>query len=138
MKVILKTTSVAVDGRNGHVKNLEGPIDLDLGLPKELGGEGNANLANPEQLFSAGYAACFDSAIGAIADIMKVKVESETSLTISLLKVPDGFCFSADIKAKIDGVDKETAQDILEKAHGLCPYSKAVKGNVETTISLVD
>ena len=136
MSTIFETTSTAKGGRNGHIKSEDGIIDMDVRIPEAMGGEGGA-YSNPEQLFSAGYAACFDSAIQFVAGSMKKEVTSETTVTIGVVKTPDGLGLSASIKANIEGVEKETAQEILDKAHATCPYSKATKGNIEQNVELI-
>ncbi len=136
MKVIYQTASTAIGGRDGHVKSTDGILDMDVRLPKELGGQGG-EFTNPEQLFSAGYAACFDNAIIHVAKAMKHEVSSETTVTVCVVKTTNGIGFAIKIDAKIDGVDRETAKSILEEAHATCPYSKATRGNVEQEVNLI-
>ena len=135
-KTIYQTSSTAVGGRDGHVKSDDGILDLEVKLPKELGGEGG-KYTNPEQLFSAGYAACFDNAIIHIAKAMKQEVSSQTTVTVSVVKAAKGINFAVKNEAKIDGVESEMAQTIINKAHEICPYSQATKGNIQQEICLV-
>jgi Ohr subfamily peroxiredoxin len=135
----LYTTSATVEGggRNGHVKSSDGILDLDVRMPKELGGSGGAT--NPEQLFAAGYAACFDSAVNLVARTRKIAVR-DTSVTanVTMGKVEDGtFALAVSLDVKIPGVSREAAQEIVEAAHQVCPYSKATHGNIEVELSVV-
>ncbi len=137
MKILYKTKVRSIGGRNGSIKSDDGVLDLKVGMPKELGGSGEA-LTNPEQLFAAGYSACFDSALNLVANQMKIKLESTTmDFEVALGMNEDGkYSFIVNIEADIKGVDKEVAQDLLEKAHQVCPYSNATRGNIEVNLSL--
>ncbi|MFI5892157.1 organic hydroperoxide resistance protein [Actinoplanes sp. NPDC051513] len=125
------------DGRNGHVRSADGVLDFDLAVPKEMGGPGGA-LTNPEELFAAGYAACFHSALKAAARLKKVTL-TDTAVTIDIGVGPNdkgGFQLKATIEAEISGVDETTAHQLLETAHQLCPYSNATRGNIDVQLSL--
>jgi Ohr subfamily peroxiredoxin len=125
------------DGRNGHVRSADGILDFDLAVPKEMGGPGGA-LTNPEELFAAGYAACFHSALKAAARLAKVTL-ADTAITIDIgvgRNEQGGFGLKAAIEAEINGVDEATARQLLETAHQLCPYSNATRGNIEVELSL--
>ena len=125
------------DGRNGHVRSADGILDFDLAVPKEMGGPGGA-LTNPEELFAAGYAACFHSALKAAARLAKVTL-ADTAITIDIgvgRNEQGGFGLKAAIEAEINGVDEETARQLLETAHQLCPYSNATRGNIDVQLSL--
>ena len=125
------------DGRNGHVRSSDGVLDLDLAVPKEMGGPGGA-LTNPEQLFAAGYAACFHSALKRVASQQKVKLE-DTAITVDVGIGPlasGGFGLSVVIEAELPGLDETTAKAVLDAAHQLCPYSNATRGNVDVEINL--
>jgi osmotically inducible protein OsmC len=125
------------DGRNGHVRSADGVLDFDLAVPKEMGGPGGA-LTNPEELFAAGYAACFHSALKAAARLAKVTL-ADTAITIDIgvgRNEQGGFGLKAAIEAEINGVDEATARQLLETAHQLCPYSNATRGNIEVELSL--
>jgi len=123
------------DARNGHVRSADGVLDFDLAVPKEMGGPGGA-LTNPEQLFAAGYAACFHSALKAAARLAKVTL-TDTAVTIDIGVGPNdqgGFQLQATIEAELTGVDQATAQQLLATAHQLCPYSNATRGNIDVKL----
>jgi osmotically inducible protein OsmC len=125
-------------GRNGHVESSDGVVKFDLSMPKELGGTGKAGATNPEQLFSAGYSACFGSAVDAVARAEKTHVDSiAITAETTIDKNDDGFFLAVKLKAKIGGVDKATAQHLIEKAHHVCPYSKATQGNIKVELETV-
>lgn len=135
----LYTTSATVEGggRNGHVKSADGILDVDVRMPKELGGAGGAT--NPEQLFAAGYAACFDGAVNLIARTRKLAVH-DTSVTanVTIGKVEDGtFELAVSLDVKIPGVAPEVAREIAEAAHQVCPYSKATRGNIAVELHVI-
>ncbi len=137
MKKLYTTTVTATGGRNGNVKSDNGVLDLNIGMPKALGGA-NDDFTNPEQLFAAGYAACFDSALNLVAQKSKVKLES-TTITAEVGIVANatgGFELTVDLLADIQGVDREVAQELLEKAHQVCPYSNATRGNIDVSVTL--
>ncbi|MEV6302081.1 organic hydroperoxide resistance protein [Actinoplanes sp. NPDC051861] len=125
------------DGRNGHVRSSDGVLDLDLAVPKEMGGPGGA-LTNPEQLFAAGYAACFHSALKRVASNQKITL-TDTAITVDVGIGPlptGGFGLSVVLEAELPGLDEATATAVLEAAHQLCPYSNATRGNVEVQLTL--
>lgn len=138
MKTLYKIGATARGGRNGRVKSENGLLDLEVRMPKGLGGA-NDDYANPEMLFAAGYAACFDSALNLI--IKQSKIETgETTVTANVSIGPlenGGFGLAAALHANIPGVNLEQAQSLIEKAHQICPYSNATRGNmdVELTVS---
>lgn len=123
-------------GRNGHVASSDGIIDLELRTPKEMGGE--SGYSNPEQLFAAGYAACFDSAMTMLARRKRLDVEeAEITVEVEIGKDPadGGFKLQADITGTFPaGITDEQAGELMEAAHGFCPYSKAVRGNIEVRL----
>jgi osmotically inducible protein OsmC len=126
------------DGRNGHVRSSDGVLDFDLAVPKELGGAGGA-LTNPEQLFAAGYAACFHSALKRVASSKKITL-TDTAITVDVglgpLPSGTGFGLSVTIEAELPGLDETTAKAVLDAAHQLCPYSNATRGNIEVQLNL--
>ncbi|GIM94911.1 organic hydroperoxide resistance protein [Paractinoplanes toevensis] len=138
MATVYTASSTATgDARNGHVRSSDGVLDLDLAVPKEMGGPGGA-LTNPEQLFSAGYAACFHSALKAVARAQKITLE-DTAVTVDVGIGPNetgGFQLTVAIEAEIPGVDEATAQALIEAAHQVCPYSNATRGNVEVALTV--
>ena len=124
------------DGRNGHVRSVDGVLDFDLAIPKEMGGPGGA-LTNPEQLFAAGYSACLHSAVKMIAKGNGIDVtDSAIRVEIGLVKGDTGFSLQATITGEIPGVDRNVAADLLAQAHQRCPYSKAIRGNVDATLTV--
>ena len=124
-------------GRDGHVRTTDGRVDLDLAVPTEMGGSGQGT--NPEQLFAAGYAACFQSAIGAVARRDKVSFgDSEVTAEIGLARDGIGYALSAELKIKLPGLAREQAQHMIDEAHKVCPYSRAVRGNMDVKLTLVD
>jgi osmotically inducible protein OsmC len=125
------------DGRNGHVRSSDGVLDFDLAIPKEMGGPGGA-LTNPEQLFAAGYAACFHSALKRVASSQKITL-TDTAITVDvgIGQLPSGgFGLSVEIEAELPGLSEEQGKAVLEAAHQLCPYSNATRGNVEVKLNL--
>ncbi|MCZ2837600.1 organic hydroperoxide resistance protein [Modestobacter sp. VKM Ac-2985] len=122
------------DGRNGHTRSSDGLIDLDLATPKEMGGEGGAT--NPEQLFAAGYAACFLSALKMVARTQKAPI-SDAGVTAEVGIGPNdagGFGLEVALHVELGGVDQATADQLVEAAHQVCPYSNATRGNVPVTL----
>ena len=125
------------DGRGGHTRSSDGVLDLDLAVPKEMGGPGG-QLTNPEQLFAAGYAACFHSAIKLVAGKQKLTL-TDTAITVDVGIGPNGqggFGLTVTIEAELPSVDEATGHDLLAKAHQVCPYSNATRGNVEVSLNL--
>ncbi|MBB2948185.1 Ohr subfamily peroxiredoxin [Actinoplanes lutulentus] len=125
------------DGRNGHVRSSDGVLDFDLAIPKEMGGPGGA-LTNPEQLFAAGYAACFHSALKRVASTQKITlVDTAITVDVGIGQLPTGgFGLNVVIEAELPGLDETTARGVLDAAHQLCPYSNATRGNVEVVLNL--
>jgi Ohr subfamily peroxiredoxin len=130
--------ATAQGGRSGSVKSSDGVLDLKVSVPIEFGGEGGS-YTNPEQLFAAGWAACFDSALGLVANARKVQISSVTTAEVTLGNTEDGgIGLSAVLKVKIEGVDKELALKLLDAAHRVCPYSKATRNNIKVDVLLVE
>jgi lipoyl-dependent peroxiredoxin len=130
-------TATAQGGRNGRIRSSDGVLDMPLAMPKELGGAGGA-VTNPEQLFAAGYAACFESALRLVAGKAGKNVK-DASITASatLGKTPDGgFGLAVELKGKMPGLSKEEAQQLMHTAHTVCPYSKATQGNIEVKLTV--
>ena len=124
-------------GRDGHISTTNNVLDLELSTPKEMGGPGKPGATNPEQLFAAGYAACFEGALGVAARQAKVRLENVTvEAFIGFGKAEDGgFGISADLHVNIPGIEQKQAEELVEAAHGICPYSRATKGNIEVNLS---
>ncbi|YAL83954.1 organic hydroperoxide resistance protein [Dermacoccaceae bacterium W4C1] len=126
-------SATAQGGREGKVRSEDGVIDLPLGKP---GSKSNPK-ANPETLFAAGYASCFSGALNAVAGQQGLDTSDSTvTATVHFGKTETGFGLGVELKAQIPGVDPATAQELLEKAHQMCPYSKATRGNIEVTVGL--
>ena len=125
------------DGRTGHVRSSDGVLDLDLAVPKEMGGTGGA-LTNPEQLFAAGYAACFHSALRGVARRMQVDLtDSAITVDVGIGKLDTGgFGLTVSIEAELPALAEDQARELLDKAHQVCPYSNATRGNVDVTLTV--
>lgn len=137
MKPLYTAESLSTgSGRDGHVRTVDGAVDLDMATPKEMGGTGDG--ANPEQLFAAGYAACFHSALQSAARMKKVTIEgSSVGARVSL--VPSGeesIDLAVQLEVVIPDLDTEQADELAKLAHELCPYSRATKGNIEVSVSV--
>ncbi|MGV9823964.1 MULTISPECIES: organic hydroperoxide resistance protein [unclassified Gordonia (in: high G+C Gram-positive bacteria)] len=126
------------DGRNGHGRTSDGQLDLDLAIPKELGGAGGGT--NPEQLFAVGYAACFHSALRTVARAEKADVsDSAVGSRVSLgANDSGGFVIGVELEISLPALSAEEAWALTEKAHQVCPYSNATRGNVDVKLSLVE
>jgi Ohr subfamily peroxiredoxin len=139
MNVLYTATAHATgDGRNGHARSDDGFVDLDLRIPKEMGGQGGAT--NPEELFAAGYAACFHSALKVVASREKLNVDgTEVSASIGIGTLDNGgFGLTAALVIYAPNLDQATAERLTEAAHEVCPYSNATRGNIEVTLSVVE
>ena len=137
LEKILYTAHVhTTGGRDGKAVSDDGLLNVDLALPKEMGGAGTAT--NPEQLFAAGYSACFMVALKRVAGLKKVSVPADIAVdaSISIGPVPSGFALAAKLVVSLPGLDRTVAQDLIESAHQVCPYSNATRGNIEVDISL--
>jgi Ohr subfamily peroxiredoxin len=122
------------DARNGHVRSSDGLLDLDLATPKEMGGAGGAT--NPEQLFAAGYSACFHSALKAVARQRRAAI-TDSSVSAEVGIGPNdtgGFALSVALHVELGGVDQATADELVQAAHQMCPYSNATRGNIPVTV----
>ena len=137
IKPLYTAEATAVGGREGHVRSTDGLLDVDLRPPVEMGGPGGAT--NPEELFAAGYAACFQSALGVVARRSKVSVEGSTvAATVTIGTVAGGgFGLAVALEVHIPDVDDAVAHDLIEGAHAVCPYSNATRGNIEVTLTSV-
>ena len=123
------------DGRDGRAVVQDSDLDFTLTAPKEMGGSGEG--VNPEQLFAAGYAACYHSALKAVAKDKDVDVtDSAVGARVTLNNGSEGFFISAELEVTIPGVEQEEAQALADAAHEVCPYSKATRGNIEVTVTV--
>ncbi len=139
MEVIYKTGATASGGRDGgRTTSEDGVLDVRLAQPKEMGGPGGS-ATNPEQLFAAGYAACFLSAIKFVANQQKLPVSDDATVTaeVGIGQIPGGFGLDIALKAHLPGLDKEAARGVVEKAHTVCPYSNATRNNVVVRLDVV-
>lgn len=137
MKTLYTTQATATGGRNGQVKSENGIIDLEVRMPKALGGS-NDDFANPEMLFAAGYSACFDSALNLV--IKKENIQTGATTVAAKVSIGQndngGFGLEAELHANIPGVTIEVAQSLIEKAHEVCPYSNATRGNMPVKLTV--
>ena len=123
------------DGRNGEVTSSDGVIDESLAIPKEMGGPGG-DKTNPEQLFAAGYSACFHSALQLVARQAKVALNGSTvTAEVSVLKQEVGFGLGVTLNVSLPGLEQAQADQLVEQAHQVCPYSNATRGNIEVALS---
>jgi osmotically inducible protein OsmC len=123
------------DGRNGEVTSSDGVIDESLAIPKEMGGPGG-DKTNPEQLFAAGYSACFHSALQLVARQAKVTLNGSTvTAEVSVLKQEVGFGLGVALNVSLPGLEQAQADQLVEQAHQVCPYSNATRGNIEVALS---
>ncbi|MGF7147934.1 Ohr subfamily peroxiredoxin [Sphingomonas zeicaulis] len=140
MKVLYSTEATATGGRTGSASTKDGALAVSLVTPKELGGPGGEGN-NPEQLFAAGYSACFLGAVKFVASQKKVKVSEESTVTatVGIGARDDGQGFGLDVALAISlpGIDRETAQAIVDQAHIVCPYSHATRNGLDVRISLI-
>jgi Ohr subfamily peroxiredoxin len=135
MKTLYTAVSTAHGGRDGHVRSSDGIVDLDLRTPKEMGGPGGAGT-NPEQLFAAGYAACFESAMRVVARKRKLPL-ADASVTghVSFNVTDEGkYLLSVELHGKVEGLSHEEADALMHAAHEVCPYSNATRGNIEVKL----
>jgi Ohr subfamily peroxiredoxin len=133
-----RTSASAVGGRDGQARTADGKFSVKLSTPKELGGAGGDG-ANPEQLFAAGYSACFIGALKVAGQQLKLKVPAETKVTATIGIGPrseGGFGITADLKIELPGIDHADAQKLVDAAHQICPYSNATRGNVDVGLTL--
>ena len=138
VNVLYRTTARATGGRDGHAATLDGAVDVNLATPKELGGAGGTGV-NPEQLFAAGYAACFLGAMKAVAAQGGPKVPAAASVTATVGIGPrseGGFGLEIALAIALPGVARVEAEDLVAKAHQVCPYSNATRNNVDVKLSL--
>ena len=139
VKVLYKTTAKATGGRDGTAATTDGAFNVKLATPKELGGGGGAGN-NPEQLFAAGYAACFIGAMKAVAAGGGPKVPADASVTSTVGIGPrseGGFGLDIDLAVSLPGLERADAEALVAKAHQVCPYSNATRGNVDVRLTVV-
>ncbi|WP_309093515.1 organic hydroperoxide resistance protein [Streptomyces sp.] len=131
--VLYTAVATAQNGRDGRVATDDGKLDVVVNPPKEMGGSGAGT--NPEQLFAAGYSACFQGALGVVARQEGADLTGSTvTAKVGLGRNGEGFGIIVEISADIPRVDRGTARSLIEKAHDVCPYSKATRGNIAVTL----
>ena len=137
-KIFYTATATATGGRTGSAKSSDGALEVELSTPKEMGGPGGTGT-NPEQLFAAGYSACFLGAIKAVAGKQKVTVPEDASITskVSFGPITGGYNVQVDMGITLPGLERAQAESLVEAAHKVCPYSNATRGNVDVTLKVV-
>jgi Ohr subfamily peroxiredoxin len=136
-KTVYTAVATATGGREGAAKSSDGLVDIKLAVPKEMGGPGGGT--NPEQLFAAGYSACFLGAMKFVASKEKISVPADAKITghVGIGPIPTGFGIEATLEISLPGMDPAVAQSLIDKAHIVCPYSNATRGNIDVTLKLV-
>ncbi|RXA95962.1 organic hydroperoxide resistance protein [Yersinia sp. 2105 StPb PI] len=136
-KVVYRAKAKATGGRDGRATSSDGVLDVKLGVPKEMGGAGGAGT-NPEQLFAAGYSACFLGALKFVASKEKVKVPDDANIegTVGIGAIPTGFGIEVQLDISLPGIERSVAEDLVKKAHVVCPYSNATRGNIDVTLNI--
>jgi osmotically inducible protein OsmC len=135
-KILYQARAKATGGRDdGHAVSSDGALDVQLTRPRELGGPGGAGT-NPEQLFAAGYSACFLSAMKFVARRDKITIAPDASVEsiIGLGAIPSGFGIEAELRVSLPGLSRQEAEALVEKAHIVCPYSNATRGNIDVRL----
>ena len=137
-KVLYTAHATSSGGREGTSKSDDGVLDVKLTTPKGLGGSG-ATGTNPEQLFAAGYSACFLGAMKHVASMQKIALPAETSITadVGIGPVAKGFGIQVALHVTVPGMDKAAAQKLVDDAHQVCPYSNATRGNIDVSLDVV-
>ena len=135
-KVLYKANATATGGRDGHAVSSDGLLNVKLAPPKELGGMGGAT--NPEQMFAAGYSACFMGAMKHVAGMKKLTLpaDAHVNATVGIGQIPAGFGIEAQLIVSLPGMDRAAAQDLIDTAHQVCPYSNATRGNIDVSLAL--
>jgi len=138
MKTLYTAEVTATGGRSGHVKSSDGVLDLNVTVPEGLGGKNGAS--NPEQLFAAGYASCFQSALMLVAGKQKVQLEKDSTVTahVSLNQLDDeSYGLSVKLDVDLKSLDKEQANQLVKQAHEVCPYSVGTRGNINVELNVI-
>ena len=139
IKPLFTATASVTGGRNGHAAASDGSVSVNLSVPKAMGGPGKPNTTTPEHLFAAGYAACFESAIRFVARKRKLLLEdAAVTATVSLYPSEQGgFRLGVALAAETKGLDQAGAEALVLEAHQICPYSNAIRGNIDVALSTV-
>ena len=138
-KILYAATATATGGREGRARSSDRVLDMQLSTPRELGGAGGPGT-NPEQLFAAGYSACFLGALKFVAGKQKVALPADTTVTgkIGIGVIPAGFGIEAELTIAAPGVPRDTLQALVDQAHTVCPYSSATRGNIDVSLLIAD
>ncbi|EIC85641.1 organic hydroperoxide resistance protein [Serratia sp. M24T3] len=136
-KVVYTAHATATGGRDGRATSSDGVLDVKLGLPKEMGGAGG-EVSNPEQLFAAGYSACFLGALKHVASLEKVRIPADAKIegAVGIGEIPGGFGIEVALDITLPGIERSVAETLVEKAHKVCPYSNATRGNIDVTLTV--
>ncbi|SNT22646.1 organic hydroperoxide resistance protein [Tropicimonas sediminicola] len=138
IKTLYEAKATATGGRDGRATSSDGALDVALTPPKALGGPGGSGT-NPEQLFAAGYAACFLSALKYQANLQKIDVSDDASIEATVGIGPgdgEGFALEVALEISLPGLERDVAEALVQKAHTVCPYSNATRGNIDVTLSI--
>jgi len=137
-KVLYTAHAKATGGRDGRAVSSDKVLDITLATPRELGGAGGAGT-NPEQLFAAGYSACFLGALKHVAVRNKIAIPADTTIegSVGIGAIPAGFGIEVELKISIPGIPLEQAQALVQKAHIVCPYSNATRNNIDVTLTVI-
>lgn len=136
MEKLYTAVATSTGGRTGSIKSSDGVLDLQVRPPKEMGGPGG-NYTNPEQLFAAGYSACFGSALSAVALEEKIRIRPEVTAKVSIGKKDGGgFQLAVEMDVHMTDIDQKKAEELTEKAHQMCPYSNATRNNIEVKLKV--
>ncbi|TPG50099.1 organic hydroperoxide resistance protein [Rhodanobacter glycinis] len=137
-KVLYRSKAIATGGRDGRATSSDNVLDISLTTPKELGGAGG-NGTNPEQLFAAGYSACFLGAMKFVAAQQKLQLPADTQVTgqVGIGQIPTGFGIEVELTISIPGLPRADAEALVQKAHIVCPYSNATRNNIDVTLTIV-
>ena len=141
-KIVYTAHASATGGRDGHAASDDSLLNVKLSTPKEMGGAGGG--VNPEQLFAAGYSACFLGAMKFVGGIEKIAIPADTKVEgavgigpFGTGAAPEGFNIAVELKISLPGMDKAAAEALVEKTHKVCPYSNATRGNIDVTLTIV-
>ncbi|MDX5445911.1 MAG: organic hydroperoxide resistance protein [Zoogloeaceae bacterium] len=137
-KVLYRATASATGGRDGRAVSSDGVLEVKLSTPRELGGAGGDGT-NPEQLFAAGYSACFLGAMKFVAGRDKLSIPTDVSVksTVGIGPIPDGFGIEVRLDISLPGLDREAAEELVRRAHIVCPYSNATRGNIDVHLNVL-
>ena len=137
-KVLYRAHAKATGGRDGNAVSSDGVLDVKLTTPSELGGAGGKGT-NPEQLFAAGYSACFIGAMKFVAGQQKITLPADTAVegSVGIGQIPAGFGIEVELKISLPGMPRAEAEALVQKAHTVCPYSNATRGNIDVTLTVV-